>query len=149
MSIHQNNRGFTIIELLIVFIVIAVLATLVVTTFNGVQQRSRNTDRERDIEALSDQLEFYHTQNGYYPSLANINDAEWRADNMKELDANLLQPPGSDKKTLAQTASEDQYGYNVTPVGCDNTEEGQDCMKYTLIAELEGNDETFEENSLN
>lgn len=149
MILRNNKTGFTIVELLIVVLVIAVLATLVVTTFNGVQQRSRNQDRERDLEILKSQLESYHIQHGYYPSLANMNNAKWLKDNLKTLDIDVLQPPGSDQKKLAQTATKDQYGYNVTPVDCNNAEGGQDCIAYTLSAHLEGSDELAEEKSLN
>ena len=149
VTIHHNRQGFTIVELLIVFVVIAVLVTLVVTTFNGVQQRSRNKDREKDLAVLKSQLESYHIQRGYYPSLANINDTKWLQDNMKSLDTGVLQPPGSDEQKLGQTATKDQYGYNVTPVGCNNAEDGQDCTAYTLSALLEGTDEPAEEKSLN
>lgn len=149
MTIRSNKKGFTIVELLIVFVVIAVLGTLVVTTFNGVQQRSRNQDRERDLEVLKAQLESYHIQHGYYPSLAHMNDAKWLKENMKSLDTGVLQPPGSDQKKLAQTATKDQYGYNVTPVDCNNAEGGQDCTAYTLVARLEGSDDAAEEKSLN
>jgi hypothetical protein len=61
----------------------------------------------------------------------------------------VLQPPGSDQKKLAQTSTKDQYGYNVTPVGCNNAEDGQDCTAYTLSAHLEGGDQVAEEKSLN
>ena len=34
-----KNQGFTIVELLIVIVVIGILATLVITTYNGVQSK--------------------------------------------------------------------------------------------------------------
>ncbi len=149
MTLRSNKRGFTIVELLIVVLVILVLGTLVIRTFNGVQQRSRNQDRKRDLEVLKGQLETYHVQHGYYPSLANMNDTKWLKDNMKSLDTSALQAPSSNKKGLVQTITKDQYGYNVTPVNCNNAEGGQDCTAYVLNAHLEGSDQVAEQKSLN
>jgi len=39
----MNKRGFTIVELLIVIVVIAILAAISIVAYNGIQQRSRNT----------------------------------------------------------------------------------------------------------
>ncbi len=38
---HQSGRGFTIVELLIVIVVIAVLAAITIVAFNGIQDRAR------------------------------------------------------------------------------------------------------------
>lgn len=41
--IERYKHGFTIVELLIVVVVIAILASISVVAYNGIQQRSRNT----------------------------------------------------------------------------------------------------------
>ena len=41
MKLHKNS-GFTIIELLIVIIVIAILAAITITAYNGVQAKARD-----------------------------------------------------------------------------------------------------------
>ena len=50
-------RGFTIVELLIVIVVIGILAALVVVTYSGIQQKARDTERKTDVNALHGQLE--------------------------------------------------------------------------------------------
>jgi len=145
---YKRQEGFTIVELLIVIVVIGILAALVITTFTGIQQRARNTERETDIKAIHGQVEAYYAENGVYPTLANLNTATWRTSNMKGLDGEALKDPkGSGTGTatsdsapyqLASAAAANVYAYVVTPSGCDNTSTGGDCTGYTLTATKEG-----------
>ena len=65
-----KDRGFTIVELLIVIVVIGILATLVLTTYNGIQEKARDTKRKTDVNAMQSQIEAYQAENGKYPFLA-------------------------------------------------------------------------------
>src|SRR5476651_2009638 len=102
ISLKKNNKGFTIVELLIVIVVIGILALLVITTYSGIQAKARNSKRSSDIKSLQTQLEAYFSQNGYYPSLGDMNtgtaantsaNSTWAATNMKSLDQNALVDP--------------------------------------------------------
>ena len=145
-SAQRKQQGFTIVELLIVIVVIGILAALVITTFTGIQQKARNTERTTDIKAIHGQVEAYFAQNGKYPTLANVNDATWRGTNMKGLDAEALKDPKGAAQTLADAAAANVYSYVVTPSGCDNS--STDCSGYTLTATLEGGG-TFAKTALN
>jgi prepilin-type N-terminal cleavage/methylation domain-containing protein len=68
-----GRRGFTIVELLIVIVVIAVLATLPVAAYSGMQQRGRDTQRVSDMKAIVKGLEMYKTLNGSYPTPSTTN----------------------------------------------------------------------------
>lgn len=57
-------RGFTIVELLIVIVVIAILAAISVVAYNGISQRSRNAARIQSANAIYKQLELYTRQTG-------------------------------------------------------------------------------------
>ena len=48
----MRQRGFTIVELLIVIVVIGILAAITVVAFNGVQRKARDTDRKSDVASL-------------------------------------------------------------------------------------------------
>lgn len=45
----QKGLGFTIVELLIVVVVIAILATIVVVAFNGIQNRAHDSAVQSDL----------------------------------------------------------------------------------------------------
>src|SRR6202161_375336 len=92
---HLNGKGFTIVELLIVIVVIGILALLVITTYSGIQAKARNSKRQTDVQSLQTQLEAFFSQNGYYPSLTDMNTSSWRATNMKSLDPNALIDPSN------------------------------------------------------
>lgn len=150
MSFKSTNKGFTIVELLIVIVVIGILAALVVTTFTGIQQRARNTERQTDIKAIHGQVEAYYAQNGRYPTLANMNDATFRNANMKGLDEDALKDPKGTAATLVGAAAANAYSYAVTATGggaCDN-DVTADCAVYVLTATYEGGG-TFTKENLN
>jgi type II secretion system protein G len=150
MTIKKNERGFTIVELLIVIIVIGILAALVITTFTGVQQKARDTERQTDVKAVHGQLEAYYAQNGKYPTLANLNTSGWATTNLKGIDQEALKDPKGAGYTFASSPTASQYSYAVTAAdgttACDNT--ATDCAKYTLTATLEAGG-TYVKKSLN
>lgn len=149
MKIIKRQQGFTIVELLIVIVVIGILAALVITTFTGIQQKARNTERQTDIKALHGQVEAYYAQQGKYPTLANLNDGTWRTANMKGLDAEALKDPKGAAQTLVAAPAESAYAYAVTAsdgTACDNS--ATDCAQYTLTATYEGGG-TFAKSNLN
>jgi prepilin-type N-terminal cleavage/methylation domain-containing protein len=53
----QRQKGFTLIELMIVIAIIAILATLGVTNFSSALRRARDAKRQSDIVAIQKALE--------------------------------------------------------------------------------------------
>ena len=64
----NKQRGFTIVELLIVIVVIGILAAITIVAYNGVQQRANNTQRVTAAKDWHKLISAYIAQNGRYPS---------------------------------------------------------------------------------
>ena len=62
----MNYRGFTIVELLIVIVVIAILAAVSVVAYGGVQQRARDSERRAELNSLKNVLHLYQADRGDY-----------------------------------------------------------------------------------
>lgn len=66
---RQNKQlGFTIVELLIAIVVIAILAAISIIAYTGIQQRTRDSIRESDVATIEKALELYYTEKGSYPT---------------------------------------------------------------------------------
>ena len=63
----KTKSGFTIVELLIVIVVIAILAAISVVAFNGIQARAQNTSRLTELNAWSKIFALYKGTYGSYP----------------------------------------------------------------------------------
>lgn len=74
-STYKSNRGFTIVELLIVIVVIAILATISIMAYNGVQARTNNTAAATSAENVAKKIELYNAANSSYPT-ANISSGD-------------------------------------------------------------------------
>lgn len=62
------NQGFTLIELLVVMAILGILATVLVGGFQSAQFRGRDAQRKSDLKQLSNALELFYNDYGFYPS---------------------------------------------------------------------------------
>jgi prepilin-type N-terminal cleavage/methylation domain-containing protein len=70
----KKQRGFTIVELLIVIVTIAVLAAIVIVSYSGIQQRAQQGKIQADLTNAQKLLDTYYGQYGTYPVTAtNLN----------------------------------------------------------------------------
>ncbi len=67
-----KKRGFTIVELLIVVVVIAILAAISVVAYNGIQNRAYDTTVQNDLRQFAQQVELYNAEHGTYPDTAAL-----------------------------------------------------------------------------
>jgi len=65
---HKHNKGFTLVELLIVIVVIAILAAVTVVAYNGLVARANRTAAQADIANASKGIKLFFSEYGKYPS---------------------------------------------------------------------------------
>jgi hypothetical protein len=75
--------------------------------------KAQDTERKADINSLASDIEAYYTSSGFYPSLANVNDAAWVAANLKNTKDNVLTDPNGTTKQLAAAPKANQYAYQA------------------------------------
>ncbi|WP_164519849.1 type IV pilin protein [Flaviflexus salsibiostraticola] len=63
-TITRHQRGFTIVELLIVIVVIAILAAISIVAYNGVQERARASQASSELRDLAQAITMARESSG-------------------------------------------------------------------------------------
>jgi len=64
ISRRQTQRGFTIVELLIVIVVIGILAAITIVAFSGVQNKAYDTTVQSDLSQFGKRMELNRAETG-------------------------------------------------------------------------------------
>ena len=64
---RNQTRGFTILELLVVAVIIGLLAAITLTFVANAHERSRDGKRLKETREIRSALELYNTNKDYYP----------------------------------------------------------------------------------
>lgn len=67
----KKAYGFTIIELLISIVVIAILATITIVAYNGISQRANEASLQSDLSNANKQIALYRASKGVLPTANN------------------------------------------------------------------------------
>ena len=96
---NKNQKGFTLVELLVVIVILAILGVVGMTIFTGTQSKARDAKRKEDISALASAMEAnYVPGTGYQTTFI----ATWFADGAVPTNPN---PNGATYNSTSMTVS--------------------------------------------
>lgn len=75
LNIKSKSRGFTIVELLVVIVVIGILAAITIVSYTGVTNKANLSTNKANASSIMKAVDAFFAENGYYPisTIANIN----------------------------------------------------------------------------
>ena len=118
----KHTKGFTVIELVVVLVLLSIGLALFVAQKSGVDGAARDDKRKTAINAMYYNLEeVYYTQNGYYPQTID-------SKTLRAMDPALFTDPSGNKLGDALSS------YRYEPADC--SLDGK-CKHYTLSSNLE------------
>lgn len=124
------NRGFTLVELLVVIAVIIVISTVGMAVFSNMQKGIRDGRRKADLQAIRQSLEIYKLQNGRYPNYTSSTGRSGWADSDLNPNDYILATPVSNyfgngalpvDPINNSTYYYSYYRYAPGSYGCDNS----------------------------
>ena len=123
-----NNKGFTLIELMLVVVIIGVLVSMVVPRLVGRSEEARVAAAQADINAnISVALDLYELDNGKYPSdldalrVKSASAANWKGPYLKK---KPVDPWGNEY--AYKTPGSHNSDYDLYSYGPDGAEGGGD-----------------------
>jgi general secretion pathway protein G len=113
-----GNKGFSLIELLVVMLIIGLLASLVGPKIFGQVDKARQKDAQAQIELLGQALDLYRLENHRYPTTS---------DGLEAIESYLKKKVPKDPFSNAYVyRSPGEHGeYDLLSLGADNAEGGE------------------------
>lgn len=118
-SFFNNQNGYTALEGLVAILIVAALGLAGTFSFRKMENNKNDIKFKANIESVYYSLEYFHTQNGYYPETLKSDQMPW------------LNPESL--KRGDQTVSQDNQDYKYSPSGCDQSK----CQSYELTIKLD------------
>lgn len=130
-----NSKGFTIIEILVVIVILGILGTMLVPRFLDKPSEARVTKAHLDMKAIESALKIYKLENGIYPTtdqgleaLITKPETEPVPKNYKRggyMDGSSLKDPW-DNDYIYRSPGDDDRDYEIISYGADGEEGGED-----------------------
>ena len=116
--ILSNSKGFTILEIIVVIVIIGMLWALVATNFMGKVDQARQVDASAQIGLLGQALDLYRLEKGKYPS---------SEEGLKAIQPYLKKELPKDPwgNEFHYKSPGDHGDYDLVSYGLDNTEGGE------------------------
>lgn len=104
----QVARGFTLVEILIVVVILGILAAIVIPQFTSASESAKSSSLVSQLQTIRSQIELYQIQhNGDYPTLLNL---QVDADGLAGHDWSPLTTTTEIDGTFPGDASGDEFG---------------------------------------
>ncbi len=68
MQARRYSKGFTLIEIMVVVVILGILGALIVPNVISRPDEAKVTAARADVQAIGNALELYRLDNGFYPS---------------------------------------------------------------------------------
>lgn len=107
-------RGFTIVELLVVIVVIGILATITIISYTGITQKANIVTMVSDLASAKKQFALYYTDHGFYPTGLDINNCPTNASVTPNPDTSYCLKSGSGNIFAIAVATGSSYTLTAT-----------------------------------
>lgn len=127
----RSKRGFSLVELLLVLVILATLAAIVIPKFAGRGEQAKETAAQTDISSLSTALDAFEVDNGYYPRgsdgldmlIEEPNDAQnWRGPYISD----VKDDPWGNPYVYVVPGKHNERGYDLSSAGPDGRAGNED-----------------------
>lgn len=142
----RSQRGFTLIELMVVIVILGVLAGLIIPRIMGRPEEARRMKARVQIESIETALKLYKLDNGSYPSTEQGLEALVEAPTVGQLPRAWREGGYLEKGRVPKDPWENEYVYlspgvhgdfDISSYGADGEPGGEDNNKDINNWELE------------
>lgn len=131
-------KGFTLIELLVVISIIGILASVGIASFTNAQQKSRDSRRKQDLQAIKAALQLARqdSSGSYYPQCTSGSGCNiYGANTTPNLSPTYIKTVSTDPSGSGENG--DGVGYYYVTLNADQSACSANCIYYKLKACLE------------
>jgi general secretion pathway protein G len=134
-SRQHRRRGFSLVEMLLVLVILATLAAIVVPRFAGRSEQAKITAAQTQITSISTALDSFEVDNGFYPpsgegitQLATKPDTatNWRGPYLKQ---GVPNDPWGSPYLYEFPGKNNAQGYDLSSMGPDARAGNEDDIK--------------------
>lgn len=133
MTTERKERGFTLLEIMIVVTIISLLMGLAIYKTVGNIEYARRTKIASDLQAIGTQLKLYESMNGFYPTteqglqaLVSQPESDPKPARWYQLYSSLPKDPWQSDYVYRNPGVKNPNGYDLSSAGPDRKADTQD-----------------------
>ena len=127
----RKRKGFTLVEIMVVVVIIGLLSALVVPRFIGQSDEAKVTTTRAQISSIESALELFHLNNGFFPTtdqglmaLVEKPTTPPEANNYPQGGYMKKLPQDAWKRDFIYTSPSEKGEYEIKSLGADGREGG-------------------------